>query len=244
LANPPLFGYRANAVNIYINNFATSGSCSRPANGTTTFLGRNIYRALVAHEVGHFFDLCHTQGCECDGTTDADPLKLICLTQPGNDNLDDTLLDLDTWTMDQVTFMQFGFNYSAPEVSDAQRRQVDYTFQNLMSYHLPDPLPDGTANPYNLLTEDQLDRYGNTANNQRRAQVSGTSWFVAASGADAPGRGLSSATPLRTVAAALGFVNSADDVVLLRSATYSAPPGVIAIPCTLRAARGPVTLTR
>ena len=243
--DPFSFRYRANAVNIYINNFPTSGSCSYPANGTITFLGRDVYRALVAHEAGHFFGICHTQGCQCDGTADTNPGDVLCRTQPGNDNLNDTLTDLDTWSMDQLAMTAFGFIYSAPEVSAAQRTQVDYTFQNLMSYHNNDPLPDGTPNPYNLLTQDQLDLYGSTANNQRRAQVSGTSWFVAADGADVSGRGLNSASPLRTVAGTLLFVSSADDVVLLRSATYLAPPGGnIATACTLRATRGPVTLTR
>ena len=245
IANPGAFSYRANAVNVYINNFATSGSCSRPVNGTTTFLGRDVYRALLAHETGHFFDLCHTQGCECNGTTDTVPGDVVCRTQPGNDNLNDTLRDLDSWnTPDQVSLMNFGFVYAAPQVSDFQRTQVDYVFQNLMSYHLGDRLPDGTANPYNLLTQDQLDLYGATANNQRRNQVSGRSWFVASNGADGAGRGVNSANPLRTVTGALNAVSGSDDVVLLRSATFIAPSAGIATPCTLRATRGPVTLTR
>jgi hypothetical protein len=239
------FRYRDNAVNVYINNVATSGSCSRPVNGSVTFLGRDVYRQLLAHEAGHFFDLCHTQGCECNGTADTMPGDVICRTQPGNDNLGDTLPDLDSWnTPDQVALMNFGFIYSAPEVSDAQRVQVDFVFQNLMSYHLGDPLPDGTANPYNLLTDDQLDLYAATANNQRLGQVVGRTWFVAATGADGAGRGISSATALRTLDASLSAVSSAGDVILLRSATFIAPPGIIAAACTLRATRGPVTIVR
>jgi hypothetical protein len=246
LRDTATFRYRGNAMNVYINDVATSGSCSRPASGSITFLGRAVYRALLAHETGHFFNLCHTQGCQCDGTGDTMPGDVICRTEPGDDNLADTLRDLDTWdTPDQVALMNFGFNYGAPEVSDAQRQQVDYTFQNLMSYHLGDRLPDGLPNPYNLLTQDQLDLYLNTANDQRRAQVSGTTWFVAVNGTDAVGGGRNSRTPLRTVTAALNLVSGVDDVVLLRAGNYIGPPnGTIHTPCTLRATRGAVSITR
>lgn len=242
VAAPATYSYRSNAINIYVNNFPTSGSCSRP-DGTMTFLGRDLYRALLAHEMGHFFDLCHTQGCQCNGTSDTVPGDTICRTVPGSDSLADTLNDLDTWTVDVIASFNFGLNYS--QINAGQRFLVDMTYQNLMSYHLGDNLPNGAANPYNRLTDDQLDVFTNVANNDRPAVSSGRTWFTSLSGNDAVGNGLRSSMQLRTVGAATNAVTSADDVVLLQNGTYLVPAsGTIATRCTLRATRGPVTIIR
>lgn len=117
-----------------------------------------------------------------------------------------------------------------------------------MSYHLGDPLPDGTANPYNRLTPDQLDLYGATANNHRRAQVSGRTWFVA-TGGNNDASGVNAASSLATVTKALEKVtgpdSGRDDVILLRAGTYDVPANnTISTACTLIATRGPAVLTR
>lgn len=58
-----------------------------------------------------------------------------------------------------------------------------------------------------------------------------------------PARADGTAQTLLSVGWGLAHISSADDVVLLKTGSYAAP-ATISTPCTLRSARGLVTLTR
>jgi len=59
-ANPPLYAYRTNAINVYVVN-GSSGICSFASNGDDIILvGANVYRTILIHECGHYFNLFHT----------------------------------------------------------------------------------------------------------------------------------------------------------------------------------------
>ena len=126
----------------------------------------------------------------------------------------------------------FSSNYAA--LSAIQQNIVDDTWLNLMSYHEED-----------RLLPVQMDYWTDTANRTRRAVCTGYTWFLATNGADGiifPD-GLSPGQAFQSLGWGLARVTGPADVVLLRSGNYLAPQTIFT-PCTLRATRGPVTLTR
>src|SRR5258708_14274196 len=144
------YAWRRDAINRYGNN-TSSGVCSFPNSGNAIFEGQsqpggtNGYPAPF-HEMGHFFNLCHTMGCSCgdcigDGGS--------CDTGGGDDGLADTLRDSTCWNRDQVSNAAFGAPYAS--LNGGQQNAVNYTYINIMSYYT-----DSARNNY-LETSDQLD---------------------------------------------------------------------------------------
>jgi hypothetical protein len=228
MGNTALYAWRNNAINIYINN-SGSGVCSFPGSGNAVFLGNdqaggtNGFPTLF-HESGHFLNLCHTQGCNCgDCAGDGGSCDL------GNesDGVADTLRDSTCWTRDQIAQNNFGATYN--NLNAGQRNAVDYTYQNLMSYHTATAL-----NNY-LLTSDQLDRMTDTSNGSRFNITNGRTRFADRNGSAIFQNG-SSVFPYISVANGVSNANNGD-IVLLRAGHYNEPM-VISKPVTLRATRG------
>ncbi|HXJ71675.1 MAG TPA: hypothetical protein VNM37_02440 [Candidatus Dormibacteraeota bacterium] len=114
--------------------------------------------------------------------------------------------------------------------NESQQKRDDLFF-NVMSYHQEE-----------RLLPVQMDLWTKNANNARAGFCSGKTWFVANGGSDGSS-GDTAASPLATVSKGLSKVSSADDIILLRGGTFSAPPGrVIRTPCTLRATLGLATV--
>ena len=92
LAEPVAYAWNPNALNVYINNQAgnTGIACHFPTSDDAIFvLGKNASGVAPTYlqEFGHYFDLCHTQGCGCDG---CDTQQTgTCHTMPGDDGISD-----------------------------------------------------------------------------------------------------------------------------------------------------------
>jgi hypothetical protein len=208
------YRWNDNAINLYITNWGGGingkGKCSFPGDHIIIINGNAASSgSLQLHEIGHYFDLCHTQGCSCNK---CDPVKTgECHTEPGDDDIGDTLPDLECWTRDQIANSAFRQNYAS--LPALLQNLVDDVFLNIMSYHVV----------ITRLTERQLDRWAHTANDDRRNVCSGRTLFVE--------RGES----------VQGAVNAANpnrsDIVLLSPGAYNEPL-VIIQPVTLRVTRG------
>lgn len=220
------FYWRTDAVNIYINN-TSSGVCSFPEDGDNAiFCGSSAYDTLFIHEMGHYFTLRHTHageqflnsnGSSCSAG-DCTCAQLI----PGtSDGFADTLPDVDCWTRSQMVAANPG----------ASTTQIDNTFLNIMSYHLPQ----------DRFTSDQLDAWTDGANTPRLNAVNGRTRFVATSGNDL-NLG-TSGSRFRTLTRGVTVVNDPQDIVLLRAGNYNEPQ-TITKALTLRATRGTVIIGR
>jgi hypothetical protein len=219
---------RVNQINAYI-----STGVVRPGNsgGNTPIPPDDLNTAVevfpdtgawwLCHELGHFFGLRHTfAGEDKDSCT------------PGDDGIDDTLVDSNCWTtLDQVSaYYFFGLQYN--QLFAPQKATVDSVFYNTMSYH--DAVNKNATESYK--SEGQLDRETDEANTDRAAFVSGRTIFVSPGGSDSDPGNLS-AVPKRTVANAVTVANAAgNDILLLRAGSY---PAALTInkAVTLRATR-------
>lgn len=155
--------WRENTINIYLANGFSGGICSfSNAGDDIIIIGKagNSDAPLQLHEIGHYFNLYHTQGRTCGGCDDEKRGK--CHTRPGDDNIDDTLPDLQCWTKDQISGTSFG-GTGYDQLSPANKKIVDDVAYNIMSYHHEEP----QFNILTQLTEDQLDKWTKTANNGR-----------------------------------------------------------------------------
>lgn len=208
----------AGALNMYVND-SFSGQCSFIANGDSITLGKSIQTGTVLHEIGHFFNLSHTH----DGDTDCTNPPPYLLAD--GDGLDETVPDHNCYA-DRAALMAA----LPPELRPA----VDTSWLNVMSYHEADQLLDI-----------QMDYWAWAANDDRLSVCSGRTWFISTDGSDnlLINDGLSAGRAFQTLDWTLLFPTAADDILLLRTGSYEAP-ATIATPCTLRATRGPVTLTR
>jgi hypothetical protein len=205
------------AINIYVTAGICGGVCSFPGHDIINIGGCSFSQdgAIQMHEIGHHFNLCHTQGCPCAG---CDSTKTgQCYTTPGDDEIADTLPDLQCWSRDQIAIFSFaGRTYS--QLTASERERVDDVFLNIMSYH----------NPASRLTENQIDHWTDAANGVRLPVTSGRTWYVNAGGSVQGG--LNSANP------------AGGDIVLIRPGAYNEHL-TISQPVTLRATRaGPVTI--
>ncbi len=236
MGNPGLYAWRSDSINIYINN-TSSGVCSFPNSGNAIFQGQsqpggtNGYPAPF-HEMGHFFNLCHTMGCDCgdcgDGTSGCD-------MGTHDDGLADTIRDSTCWNRDQVSINNFGAPYAS--LNAGQQNAVNYTYQNVMSYHT-----DSALNSY-LETSDQLDRITDASNGPRNFVCTGHTQFVDHNGCPFP-NGSSGCSifggPYHSVGDGINNANGGD-IVLIRPGHYNEPM-TISKPVTLRATRGDATI--
>jgi hypothetical protein len=213
----------AGALNIYVND-SSSGSCSFIGNGDSISLGKSVGTGTVLHEVGHFFNLTHTHDGDLDCTNPPPYLPAE------GDALIATIPDHNCLTRDGLSMASFGGTYAA--LTPGQQAAVNTSWLNVMSYHEEDQLLD-----------DQMDYWTANANVGRRWACSGYTWFVATDGIDVFRDGLSTGQAFASLSWGLANVSGADDVVLLKTGSYEAPDP-LSTPCTLRAVRGPVTLTR
>ncbi len=161
--NPNQYAYRANALNVYVNNTSSGVSGGHlPLIGDVIFAGASGYWTLILHEIGHGLGLCHTHGCGCNDN---------CVGV--NDEIADTIGDSDSWTnMNQVANFNFGLPYNS--LTAIQRQQVDNVWRNLMSYHNG----DGGSNLLDRFTHDQWERVVDVSNFEKRNIASGKSLFV------------------------------------------------------------------
>ena len=220
------FFWRDNAINVYINN-TSSGYCSFPGSGNVIFAGSCSYDTLIIHESGHLFNLLHTHDSEQFRNSNGTACSSGCSCAQrlgGDDGVADTPLDNECWSRAEIAA-------GNPGTPDAQ---IDNTWLNIMSYHLPQ----------DRFTSDQLDRATDTSNNARFNVASGRTRFVDRTCAaifpdGSSGCGLFSG-PYGTVGGGVGGAN-AGDIVLIRPGTY-VEPGTINKAVTLRATRGPATI--
>lgn len=116
------YAWNNTAINIYINQGTSGGYCSLPDDDRNVI----IVGAISAnagntqlHELGHYFNLCHTHGC---GPTTTD------------DGVADTLVDNPAWDEDGIAKNSFP-DKTYPQLSAGNKLQVDDVVLNLMSYH-------------------------------------------------------------------------------------------------------------
>ncbi|MEM7232611.1 MAG: hypothetical protein AAF517_10575, partial [Planctomycetota bacterium] len=152
-SDPETYAWRFDAINLYIVNeiIDFTGVCSFPNRDDVIIISNRTYDDLrlrvnldfpedvtpfvwaniLLHEVGHYFDLGHTQGRFCGG---CDPGRLgVCHVSPGDDGIDDTPDDLACWDRDQLADFHFSRPYE--ELNEEEREFIRRAFNNIMSYH-------------------------------------------------------------------------------------------------------------
>jgi len=225
LTTPAVWRWNASAINIYVNN-SSSGACSFVGGGLSISLGKDVGLGTVLHELGHFFNLSHTHA--------GDP---SCANPPpyfvaNGDNLAATIDDHNCLSRDSLSMSNYqGRAYSA--LDPLERARVNSSWLNVMSYHEEDQL-----------LGEQMDLWTEHANGARVGFCTGRTWFVAVDGSNGAS-GENARAPFATVSRAFLSVGGADDVVLLRTGTYTSPfNGTMNVPCTISATRGAVTIVR
>ena len=221
---PSYYQWREDRINIYLSSgVGWGGYCSfpEPHDDEVILIGANgsSFRTVL-HEIGHFFDLCHTQGCYCD----------VCpsCSVPGTDEIDDTLPDRACWLRNGIS--QFSYSLDYAQLSPELQERVDDVFLNVMSYH----------NGFRL-TEDQLDHWATAIYSfaSRRDVVGGDPIFIdddaSCSVQGIPCAlctGLPAAPYDDLIDCGFGNVDSPGDVIVLRPGTYNILDNtVINTPC-------------
>jgi hypothetical protein len=240
------YHWNDNAINLYINRGTSGGVCSfyllfgLVERDFIVIVGAGSAwnGDLQLHEIGHFFNLCHTQGCTCDTCGEAGDCLL-----PGDDLVDDTLSDLACWDQNEIARRNFN-NRDYSQLNPGEQARVDDTFYNLMSYHGP---VQGAVT--DRLTELQLDRLTDTITDHRRFATTGRVWFVDRQNGCALQNGTAACRaglggPYDHLIDGLDQANPAGgDIVLIRPGSYNERLTAFAKPVTLRATRqGPVTI--
>lgn len=238
IANPATYGWDSTAVNIYVVRFggANWNVCSFPGEQIILVNGVLGYSnpSTVLHEIGHYFNLSHTflgrQNLNANGTACTNGCNCAQFIGGGNDACADTILDHDCWdSQNDIALGNYGLSY--PNLNASQTLNVDNMWWNLMSYHNRQHATD-------RFTPDQLDRWTDSANSDRPSVRTGRTRFVATTGNDTTGDG-SSGNRFRTLTRGVAVANDPDDIVLLRTGTYTEPQ-TITKALTLRATRGNV----
>ena len=226
-ADPDYF-WETDAINVYMVTGICGGQCSLPSDGDEIIVIGDCAandEEVHLHEIGHYFSLCHTQGCPC-GNCDSSSTG-ECNTVPGDDGLDDTLPDLECWDQDAIAEFSFAGTPYANLTVD-QQAEVDDVFLNIMSYH----------SNLSRLTERQMDQWADGMDDDptRRAVRSGDSWFVKTSGANGDG---TAADPFNATVEGANAANvNGGDIIYFRQGTHIiSVPLVIDIPVTLSATR-------
>lgn len=162
------YGWEENSINIYVNNNTDSNStgiCSIPSFGREyeiiivddIFIVRNF---LLLHEIGHYFNLCHTQGCRA-GTCESK-----------DDEIYDTIKDADCWDLNNIAKNNFEKNYIL--LNSNQKQDVDNVAYNIMSYHNQKPIQSDLY----ILTEGQMNVWCDAIDDGNRKDVrNGETWF-------------------------------------------------------------------
>lgn len=226
-ANPQLWAWNFNAVNLYIHDPTSGVECVHPESDLIVIGDDDAWRFnLVLHELGHYFGLCNTQGCDC---TCGD------CGSPGSDGIADTLPDMPGW--DEEDSAQFNFGTSYDSLTPAQQDQVDAVIRSAMSYRGTSTTLCGTGFPAGGLTEGQLDRWADTASTSRSGACDGRTYFVqAGAGGIQTGR---STAPYDRVIEGVTAAQGGGDIVMIRGGTY--PERLtISTPVTLRTPRAHV----
>lgn len=238
LNNREVYAWNDTAINIYITNF------NRRCGGICSFPGDNDEIIIVAacsdgdgatqlHEIGHYFNLFHTQGDVC-GCCDANQ-NGQCHTEPGDDEVADTLPDLACWSRDQIANWNYQTTYN--RLNAEQKSRVDDVFLNIMSYH---GSGCGQGATTTRITEGQLDRWTDVANGDRRGVAKGRTWFVGIP-TSGIGNGTSENPFLIVNSAQIAANPEGGDIILLKPgahrATLLSNRLVLNKPLTLRATR-------
>jgi len=204
---PDLYAYRANSINVYINN-SSSGICCGGGNGLVFMGNPSATSSTMFHEIGHFMGLNHTQGEGCNGCC---PDALGCCDIPSTDHVSDTIVDLACWTRDESATVNYGDTDA--NVTAGQRAQVDNVWFNLMSYHQNDL-------PGLRLTQGQIDRAGGVSNTERDNIAANYFRFVNNTAGNDGNSGLAPSLPVRTLTTAIATAGESDTIAF-SAGTYS-----------------------
>jgi hypothetical protein len=220
----PSYLWRGDAINVYVTDGPRGGQCAFPGDHTIVLCANGTDTVLL-HEIGHYFALCHTQGCPCES---CDPDESgTCHDSPGDDGLTDTLPDLECWDQDGVCQHSFGVDYE--DATPSQQIAVDGTFYNVMSYH----------DDLDRLTEMQMHRMSYYSNEVRYYVASGSVILVdrwAHDGGDG-----SFGNPFNRFSDGVEAAGG-NDVVLVLGEMYAEAPLTISSPMTICAAWSPATI--
>ncbi|MCI0747396.1 MAG: hypothetical protein L0Y58_18475 [Verrucomicrobia subdivision 3 bacterium] len=237
-AQPGLYAYRENAINVYVVANQDRGMDPFPdAAGDIILMSGRMRSGMLLHACGHFFNLRHTHegqsfqysdGSNCGGGFS----PCFCDRQfPGDaDGTTETAPDNQCYDSSDV-IARAAYNLPFVELDAVRQERVENTRLNFMSYR---------DNP-DRITSDQLDFMISDSNTRRRSVATGVTWFVSTDGNDA-GSGVRSNSRFQTVGRALSAAGPRD-MALFRAGTYTAPQ-TINQPVTFRASRGDATLVR
>lgn len=131
--NTSNYAWRQNAINIYINQ-ATTGAAWKQDLIIIGASSVNNGRVLL-HEIGHYFNLYHTQGIQYGLTKFGKTGEGDAI--PGDDRVDDIIGDLPTWDRDKIAKYNFSVKYN--KLDPEQKEMVDNVAENIMSYHFLKP---------------------------------------------------------------------------------------------------------
>ncbi len=155
--SPQIYRWSTQAINVYINQATRGGVCSRPTFGHDVVTIGSIaiinFPPVFLHEIGHYFNLCHTHGCDnnCKCNDDKSKCNSKNIT---DDEVADTPLDDPCWGLVQMIKNNPGLDFAG----------AVNLLNNLMSYH---NLNGGTQE---YISEGQLDRWAD-AMDERKSNV-------------------------------------------------------------------------
>lgn len=236
----PDYLWRTNAANVYVNAGQGNGAISSfpppdPRSNDITVVGAGCFApglvtgfagGIFNHEMGHYFNLPHP-----NSSIDTCCNPSTCIGD--GDGISDTVLDGPCFLRDVIAQANYGAVYA--NLTPVQRDSVDFGYWNNMAYLHPDQEPYGST-LLTLLTEKQMDRWTDTANDTRTGVRSGHTRFVCW-GCGGTG---TSASPMALTTAV--SQSNAPDIVLLKQGNYPINPTWSA-PMTFRATRlGPARI--
>ena len=167
----PSYKWNNEAINIYFVNGIGGGSCSfQSDNDNIIVVGIGDFKfggKVLLHEIGHYFNLCHTHGCH---------------EETNDDMIDDTILDVSRLSIDSIAIINFGKAYS--DLSNSQKEEVDNVFFNVMSYHHLNGgdliyLSEGQMDAWaDAMDEYKIEISTDRRDNNRTKVRTGKSWFA------------------------------------------------------------------